>query len=60
MLEPESEIQGDLAKRELFEIRHLSIGREAPEIESEDIDGKKFKLTDYRGKVLLLDFWGNW
>jgi hypothetical protein len=51
---------GDLAKRELFEIRHLSIGREAPEIESEDIDGKKFKLTDYRGKVLLLDFWGNW
>jgi tetratricopeptide (TPR) repeat protein len=51
---------GDLTKRQLFEIRHLSIGREVPEIDGEDIDGKKFKLSDYRGKVLLLDFWGNW
>lgn len=51
---------GDLTKRQLFEIRHLSIGREAPEVDGEDIDGKKFKLSDYRGKVLLLDFWGNW
>jgi hypothetical protein len=50
----------DQAKSELFEIRHLSIGKEAPEIEAEDIDGKKFKLSDYRGKVVVLDFWGNW
>jgi len=38
----------------------LSIGKEAPEIEGEDIDGNKFKLSDYRGKVVVLDFWGNW
>ena len=50
----------DLAKRELFEIRHLAIGKTAPDIEGEDIDGKKFKLSDYRGKVVVLDFWGNW
>jgi tetratricopeptide (TPR) repeat protein len=36
------------------------VGKPAPEIEGEDIDGKKFKLSDYRGKVVLLDFWGNW
>jgi len=38
----------------------LQVGRVAPEIEGEDIDGEKFKLSDYRGKVVLLDFWGNW
>jgi hypothetical protein len=45
---------------DLFEIKHLSVGKEAPEIEGEDLDGKKLKLSDYRGKVVLLDFWGNW
>jgi predicted Zn finger-like uncharacterized protein len=35
-------------------------GQEAPEISGEDIDGKAFKLSDYKGKVVLLDFWGNW
>ncbi len=38
----------------------LSIGKVAPEIEAEDIDGVKFKLSDYRGKVVVLDFWGDW
>jgi cytochrome oxidase Cu insertion factor (SCO1/SenC/PrrC family) len=37
-----------------------AIGEAAPEIEGEDIDGKPFKLSDYRGKVVMLDFWGNW
>ncbi len=40
--------------------RHLLIGKEAPEIEGEDLDGQKFKLSDYRGKVVVLDFWGHW
>jgi hypothetical protein len=44
----------------LFELRHLWFGTKAPEIEGEDIDGKKFKLSDHRGKVVLLAFWGNW
>jgi hypothetical protein len=35
-------------------------GKEAPEIKGPDLDGKDFKLSDYRGKVVLLDFWGNW
>jgi hypothetical protein len=48
---------GEKANAEMFKIRHLAVGREAPEIEGEDQDGKRFKLTDYRGKVVLLDFW---
>jgi hypothetical protein len=44
----------------LFEQEHLQIGMVAPEIEGKDLDGVAFKLSDYRGKVLLLDFWGYW
>ena len=51
---------GEEAENNLFEMRHLSVGKKAPEIAGEDIDGKKFKLSDYKGKVVMLDFWGNW
>jgi len=51
---------GDAAKGALFEMHHLGIGMPAPDIEGADIDNKNFKLSDYRGKVVLLDFWGNW
>jgi hypothetical protein len=48
------------AQASLFELRNLALGMVAPEIQGEDVDGHKFKLSDYRGKVVLLDFWGNW
>jgi hypothetical protein len=51
---------GELADRELFSFRHLQPGKPAPEIAGEDVDGARFKLSDYRGKVVLLDFWGHW
>jgi hypothetical protein len=51
---------GDLARTAIAEIKKSPIGKETPEIEGEDIDGVKFKLSDYRGKVVLLDFWGHW
>ena len=38
----------------------LEIGKTAPEIEALDLDSKSFKLSDYRGKVVVLDFWGDW
>lgn len=52
---------GKMAERKIDALRHpILVGMPAPEIEAEDIDGAKFKLSDYRGKVVLLDFWGNW
>jgi hypothetical protein len=38
----------------------LPPGTVAPEIDGEDIDGAPLKLSDYRGKVVLLSFWGHW
>jgi hypothetical protein len=48
---------GQQAKGELYEVRHLVVGKPAPEVEGVDQDGKKFRLSDYKGKVVLLDFW---
>ncbi len=52
---------GEYAKGLLFEVRNLVVGKTAPEVEGEDIQGQKLKLGDYRGQVVLLDFywWGN-
>jgi peroxiredoxin len=51
---------GEFAKRELFELRYLRIGKVAPDIEGEDLDGEKLKLSDSRGKVTVLVFWASW
>jgi hypothetical protein len=48
---------GDKAQLELDDIFHLAVGKVAPEIEGQDQEGNKFKVSDYRGKVVLLDFW---
>ncbi|MCZ6597611.1 MAG: PDZ domain-containing protein, partial [Planctomycetota bacterium] len=38
----------------------LMVGDLAPEIDGEDLDGIPFKLSDYRGKVVVLSYWGFW
>jgi len=43
-----------------FEKTRLQIGMQAPDITGQDLDGVPFKLSDYRGKVIVLDFWGDW
>ncbi len=50
----------DLATAELFERYGLAIGKSAPDITGKDPEGKTFKLSDYRGRVVMLTFSGNW
>jgi thiol-disulfide isomerase/thioredoxin len=38
----------------------LNIGDVAPELEFSSPDGKTLKLSDLRGKVVLIDFWASW
>ena len=59
---------GELARGELYEMHHLGIEKAttgiertlAPDINGEDADGRSFRLSDYRGKVVVLTFSGNW
>ena len=36
------------------------LGRPAPTAIAKDIDGKAFRLSDLRGKYVLVDFWATW
>jgi len=56
----EDEHIGEIGKNSLLAIRLLSVGKLAPEIKGVDISGDEFKLSDYRGKVIMLSFWGHW
>lgn len=38
----------------------FEIGSKAPEISGKDLDGKPMKLSEFLGKVVVLDFWGHW
>ncbi len=43
-----------------FKEDNLSIGKVAPDFEAKDQDDKPWKLSDYRGNVVVVDFWGFW
>jgi thiol-disulfide isomerase/thioredoxin len=49
-----------LAEGLLFEIRYLRPGKVIPDLVGTDVAGKPLKLSGFRGKVVLLVFWGTW
>jgi thiol-disulfide isomerase/thioredoxin len=56
----EGKTLAERAGPELSELRILGVGRVAPEIEGEDLEGGIMKLSDYRGNVIVVTFWGTW
>lgn len=46
----------DAARGHLYELQGLAIGSVAPEVEGEELDGRPFRLSDHRGKVVVLVF----
>ena len=38
----------------------LGVGVVAPDFVTLDLAGKEVRLSHYRGKVLILDFWATW
>ena len=58
--EPSDTRQTSVARAALLVGFLLAIGKVVPDIEGNDTDGVTFKLSDYRGKVVMLDYWGHW
>ena len=44
----------------LEQFRRLAVNAVAPELAFNDPSGKPIKLSDYRGKYVLIDFWASW
>ncbi len=44
----------------MMEVKPVSVGQLAPQFELPTPDGKLVKLSDFKGKYILLDFWASW
>ncbi len=40
--------------------KSLVVGKPFPDFEGKNLAGKAFSLMDYKGKVVLIDFWATW
>lgn len=45
---------------QLASVSKVRIGKTAPDFEQSTPDGKKVKLSDFRSKYVLVDFWASW
>ena len=52
--------QAAVTKKSFLNKNKVRIGSIAPEFEMNDRFGRNIKLSNYRGKYLLLDFWASW
>lgn len=51
---------GSLAEEQSRSIYELEKKPIAPDFVLQDVDGKTHKLSDYRGKVVMINFWASW
>ncbi|MCS6821408.1 MAG: AhpC/TSA family protein [Microscillaceae bacterium] len=56
---PHSKYTKQLAEQ-VAKLKPVAIGQPAPEIVLQNPEGKELKLSDLRGKVVLIDFWASW
>jgi len=46
--------------KQMMAIKPISIGAHAPDFTIISIDNKPIKLSDYKGKYVMIDFWASW
>ena len=50
----------DLGEVVIKAVKHINTGDLAPELSVKNLDDQPLKLSDFRGKYVLLDFWATW
>lgn len=55
-----SSAPGKAYKEEIDKYKTVAIGAVAPDFAQTTPDGKTIKVSDYKGKYLLIDFWASW
>ncbi|MDR6785384.1 peroxiredoxin [Pedobacter africanus] len=51
---------GQQLQKQILSGKTFAIGQPAPDFTQNDVNGKPVKLSDFRGKYVLVDFWASW
>lgn len=51
---------GQQLQKQILSGKVLAIGQQAPDFVQNDVENKLVKLTDFKGKYVLVDFWASW
>lgn len=50
----------DILEKSYTVFQTLTVGKSAPDFALTGLDGKVYRLSDFKGKVIYLDFWASW
>jgi peroxiredoxin len=53
-------LEGKRINTKLYASKTVAVGNKAPDFTSTDPNGAKIKLSDFKGKYVLLEFWAHW
>ncbi len=53
-------VMASALQQEIDAVKNYAVGGIAPDFTQQSPDGKDISLSDFRGKVVLIDFWASW